>query len=134
MKKNDGDEQRSTARAKHGRDRVDLGRDRAADLAEHVGRQRVLPAGLDEFGDDDVVERDDEGQHEAGQDAGPEQRQRDAAEGLPRRRRRDRRRRVSSVRSMLFQPRPDRQIGEGDAEGGVRGDQVAEAGIAGRRS
>ena len=105
----------------------------AADLAQHVGRQGFLAARFDEFGDDHVVERDDEGQHQAGEDAGPQQRQRDAAEGLPRRG-------IESAAARLqrqvhaFEPRPDRQIGEGNAEGGVRGDQVAEAGIAGRRS
>jgi hypothetical protein len=47
------------------------GVDLAAELAEHVGRERILAAGFHEFGDDDVVERDDEGQHEAGDDARP---------------------------------------------------------------
>src|ERR1051325_8956124 len=39
-----------------GRYRVDLRRDAAADLAEHVGRQRVLAARFDELGDEDVIE------------------------------------------------------------------------------
>ena len=34
----------------------------APQLAEHVGRQGFLTAGLHEFSDDDVIERYDEGQ------------------------------------------------------------------------
>src|SRR5688500_5539616 len=59
-----------------GGDRVDFRCDDAAKLAEHVGGECLLPARLDKFGDHDVVKRDDEGEHEAGQDAGPNQRQR----------------------------------------------------------
>ncbi len=53
------------------------------ELAEHVSRQRILSARFDEVGDDDIVERDDEGKHQPGENTGPEQRQGDAAEGLP---------------------------------------------------
>src|SRR5690625_5895325 len=37
-------------RDKGRRDRIDLGRDDTAELAEHIGRQRILPRRFPEFG------------------------------------------------------------------------------------
>ena len=114
----------------HGGDRIDFRRYHTPKLAQHVGRKRILPARLHQLGDHHVVERNHEGQHQAGDDARPQQRQRHPAERLPRRGveigGRGLKRQVHA-----FEPRPDRQIGEGNAEGRVRGNQVAEAGIAG---
>src|SRR3546814_17694994 len=49
------------------RDRIDLWGDADADHAEDIDRQRGSAGAGHEVGNDEVVERDDEGQHGAGQ-------------------------------------------------------------------
>ena len=65
-----------------------------------------------------------------GEDAGREERQRDAPEGLERGWRRGRAAASSSVAVHALEAGADRQVGEGDAEGGMGEDQVAQALVA----
>ena len=67
-----------------GGERVDVGGDAELDLAPDQDRQRGGAGAGGEAGDDDVVERDGEGEEPAGEDRRGDDRQGDGAEHLPR--------------------------------------------------